>query len=109
MGASVEAERCSEAGSAPAGGAPAAQAHAWRTRADDAHVEDVQRRRQSPRVEGLQAGGCLKRVTRKRKREDAPQARRGVESDDDREVTAMETDGEEPPVAMEGDVAEAAA
>ena len=44
----------------------------------DARGEDVQRRRRSPRVEGLQAGGGLERVTpltRKRKREDALQAR----------------------------------
>ena len=70
--------------------------------ADDARGEDVQRRRRSPRVEGLPAGGGLERVTRKRQRE----ARR--EPDDDRGVAAMETEGETPVAAMEVDVAEAA-
>ena len=74
--------------------------------ADDARGEDVQRRRRSPRVEGLPAGGGLERVTRKRQREDAPPA--GREPDDDRGVAAMETEGETPVAAMEVDVAEAA-
>ena len=61
----------------------------------DARGEDVQRRRRSPRVEGLPAGGGMERVTRKRQREDAPPA--GREPDDDRGVAAMEmTEGETP-------------
>ena len=57
-------------------------------------------------MEGLPAGSGLEREMRKRKREDAPPERRGGESDDNREVTAMETEGEEPLAAMEVDVAQ---
>ena len=64
----------------------------------DARGEDVQRRRRSPRVEGLPAGGGMERVTRKRQREDAPPAGREPVSQtvDDRGVAAMETEGETP-------------